>query len=486
MSVLEKIVSQRKQRITQLYQMYPLKALRLKVNNICQQRPTRSLYDALGHPDKGFILECKKASPSKGMIRANFNPVEIATTYQPYAAAISVLTEPDYFQGDFAYLQAVSQQVRIPVLCKDFIIDPIQVWLARYFGADAILLMLSVLDDHSYLELTQLADSLDLDVVTEVSNEAEMHRAVQLNNQQPVNIIGINHRNLHDLTIDPQRSQMLSSFAPAQSRLIAESGFTDHQQIRVTAPYVDGFLVGSHLTAQSDIDRACRRLIYGENKVCGLTRCADALLAAACGAVYGGLIFADHSPRQISKAQAATLIQEVPQLEYVAVVTEPDADKILRQIDTLALSAIQLHGNQSEHCVTEIARQRPELDIWYAVDMAGNSYQNTLNTIGDWPVKRLVLDHGPGGSGQSFDWTRLTALTPEQRKNALLAGGIGPSNADRAASLIACSDIAGVDINSAVEIAPGCKDAALVQQTFMTLSRYFKAPYSKDTHHDLI
>ncbi|MEG1350053.1 MAG: bifunctional indole-3-glycerol phosphate synthase/phosphoribosylanthranilate isomerase, partial [Hafnia sp.] len=141
---------------------------------------SRSFYDALSGNRTAFILECKKASPSKGVIRENFNPVEIATLYRDFASAISVLTDEKYFQGDFDYLRQVSATVHQPVLCKDFVISAYQIYLARFYQADAILLMLSVLDDEQYLHLAAIAHSLQMGVLTEASNEEELKRAIAL------------------------------------------------------------------------------------------------------------------------------------------------------------------------------------------------------------------------------------------------------------------------------------------------------------------
>ncbi|RUO28881.1 bifunctional indole-3-glycerol-phosphate synthase TrpC/phosphoribosylanthranilate isomerase TrpF [Aliidiomarina sedimenti] len=461
-SILQQIVTQRRQRIAELAEVYSQAGLYQAIQQ--QQRPRRSLTGQLRRSDKGFILECKKASPSKGLIRADFDPVAIARIYQPHAAAISVLTEPDYFEGDFAYLQAVSREVQIPVLCKDFIVEPLQLYLARYFGADAVLLMLSILDDDDYRTLSDLAGKLGLEVLTEVSTEAEMHRAAALN----APVIGINHRNLHDLSIDLNRSQRLAALAPKDALLIAESGITEHSQVRALGAFVDGFLVGSHLTAQADIDRACRQLIYGEHKVCGLTSPADALMAATAGARYGGLIFAEGSPRQLTITQAKGICQQVPALDYVAVVTTDAVNDIVQLAESLPLSAIQLHGQQPLAVVEAVRQQLPTTTaLWYAIDMANQEAADFFN----WPVERLVLDNGRGGSGQSFDWQKLNTLTETQRQQCLLAGGIGADNV-RDAMATGCR---GLDLNSAVEYKPGQKDAAALNLVFTRLSHYFRS-----------
>ena len=431
-------------------------------------RPTRSLANALRAADKGFILECKKASPSKGLIRESFDPVAIARIYQSYAAAISVLTEPEFFQGDFAYLQAVSQQVQVPVLCKDFIVAPLQVYLARYYGADAILLMLSILTNEEYRALAKLAAKLDLEILTEVSTAEEMQRAAQLG----ASIIGINHRNLHDLSIDLNRSQELAALAPEGALLVAESGIQNNQQVRDIGQYVDGFLVGSHLTAQTDIDTACRRLIYGQHKVCGLTRAVDAKAAAASGAVFGGLIFAPHSPRYVGPEQALQICEQVPELNYVAVVTSDELTETLTLTEQLPLHAVQLHGQQNMAFIAALrAALNPQIAIWYALDMSEAGAIERIGALFDHGVARILLDQGKGGSGQTFDWSRLTGLSADIRQRCMLAGGLNADNIVAAAAL-GCK---GMDLNSGVESAPGMKDPALINQCFRALASYYRS-----------
>lgn len=468
MSILDTITSNRRQQMAELTLDPHFSVSRLNTHIEKYARPTRSLYKALAQADKGFILECKKASPSKGLIRADFDPVTIARIYQRYAAAISVLTEPSYFAGSFDYLQAVSDQVKVPVLCKDFIISPLQVYLARYYGADAILLMLSALSDSEYRSLAGLAQSLDLEILTEVSTYEEMQRAAALR----AKIIGINHRNLHDLTIDTERSEKLASYAPDGALLVAESGFSSNQQVRQTAPFVDGFLVGSFLTAQPDIEQACKNLIYGENKVCGLTSPAAALSVASAGARFGGLIFAPDSPRCVTTQEALSICSQVPQLDYVAVTVSDNMADIETLAHDLPLYAIQLHGQQSKEFVQALRLRLPtQVKIWYAIDMSTS--KDAALAIAQWleaSVDRVVLDHGKGGSGQAFDWTLLEQLSAEQKQLCLLAGGLNLNNIN-AATRIGC---AGLDINSGVETSPGEKDPALIHQAFKQIASYFR------------
>ncbi|WP_338110292.1 bifunctional indole-3-glycerol-phosphate synthase TrpC/phosphoribosylanthranilate isomerase TrpF [Pseudidiomarina sediminum] len=455
-STLMTIVAKRRERIAELAQQYDVDTLAATLTP-----STRSLAKALSAPASGFILECKKASPSKGLIRDDFHPVNIAKTYSRYAAAISVLTEPDYFQGDFAYLSAVSASVSIPVLCKDFIVEPLQVLLARHFGADAILLMLSVLDDASYQQLARLAERYQLDVLTEVSTPEEMQRAADLG----AKIIGINNRNLHDLTIDIQRSRKLSQFAPAGALLVAESGYSDHASVRATAPFVDGFLVGSALTGQACIDQACRELIYGQHKVCGLTRPSDAMVVRASGAAYGGLIFVPQSPRAVTLAQAAALIACEPELAFVGVFADSPLQYVIDTATELGLHAVQLHGHEDIDYIAQLRQQLPRgIEIWQAC-----AVEAPLQ-LPDSRCDRYLLDHGAGGTGQAFDWQLLDQLSAHQRRQCILAGGLGLENlADAQAT-----GLTRFDFNSQLEHSKGVKDAGKIIQLFQHIRHYGK------------
>ena len=250
----------------------------------------RSFYQAVSGEKTAFITECKKASPSKGLIREDFDLDYIASVYNKHADAISVLTDEKYFQGSFDFLPQVRSQVSQPVLCKDFIIDAYQIYLARHYSADAILLMLSVLNDEEYKALAAVAHSLNMGILTEVSNEEELQRAVELN----AKVIGINNRNLRDLTTDLNRTKELApkirELAP-QATIISESGIYTHQQVRDLAKFADGVLIGSSLMAEDNLELAVRQVTLGENKVGGLTNPDDAARAYEAGAVFGGLIF---------------------------------------------------------------------------------------------------------------------------------------------------------------------------------------------------
>ncbi|MGD8162614.1 bifunctional indole-3-glycerol-phosphate synthase TrpC/phosphoribosylanthranilate isomerase TrpF [Pantoea sp. FN0307] len=417
---------------------------------------TRSFYHALQGARTAFILECKKASPSKGVIRADFDPVAIAEVYKDYASAISVLTDEAWFQGSFDYLPLVSAAVSQPVLCKDFIIDPWQIYLARFYQADAVLLMLSVLDDEQYRQLAAVAHSLEMGILTEVSNEAELERALALN----ARVVGINNRDLRDLSVNLDRTRQLAPRCGHGVTVISESGIKSYAQVRELSRFASGFLIGSALMSEADLHLAVRRVLLGDNKVCGLTRPKDAFAAWQAGAIYGGLIFAEGSPRKVDIAQARQVIAAAP-LGYVGVFRNATIGDVVTTSRALSLSAVQLHGSEDQAYIDTLRDELPpEIAIWKAL-----SVSNRLPTRNLAHVDRYVFDNGAGGSGQRFDWSLLTG---QQLDNVLLAGGLGADNCVSAAQL----GCAGLDFNSGVESAPGIKDAEKIAAVFQTLRAY--------------
>ncbi|MGG4607098.1 bifunctional indole-3-glycerol-phosphate synthase TrpC/phosphoribosylanthranilate isomerase TrpF [Providencia sp. Me31A] len=422
---------------------------------IAEVKPSqRSFYQALSAKRPVFILECKKASPSKGLIREDFDPEIIAKTYAPYASAISVLTDEKYFQGNMAYLTIVSNTVKQPVLCKDFIIDPYQIYLARYYQADAILLMLSVLNDDEYIALSKVAHQLNMGILTEVSNEDELERAIKLE----AKVVGINNRDLRDLSIDLNRTRELAPRLAKETIVISESGIHQHQHIQSLSKFANGFLIGSALMEQADLDKALQRLLVGEHKICGLTREQDAKAALNAGASFGGLIFAENSPRKVTLSQAKTLIHSAP-LKYVGVFRNQSVDFVAHIAQQLALSAIQLHGQENQQYIEELRALLPNnCEIWKAVDMS----QVELSQYNTQGIDVLLLDNGQGGTGKTFDWTTIPELTNQR---VMIAGGLNAQNCLQAAKLL-CN---GLDFNSGVEIEPGIKSEQQINLVLSTL-----------------
>jgi len=450
-TVLAQIVADKRLWVEARKEQQPLASFQNDV-----QPSKRHFYDALQGARTAFILECKKASPSKGVIRDDFDPARIAGVYKHYASAISVLTDEKYFQGSFDFLPIVSQIAPQPILCKDFIVEPYQIYLARYYQADACLLMLSVLNDEEYRQLSAVAHSLSMGVLTEVSNEEELERAIALG----AKVVGINNRDLRDLSIDLNRTRQLAPRLGAGVTVISESGINTYGQVRELSHFANGFLIGSAMMAYDDLNAAVRRVLFGENKVCGLTRAQDAQAAFEAGAVYGGLIFVPSSPRSVNEAQARDVINSAP-LSYVGVFRDAEMADIATKVENLGLAAVQLHGNEDQAYIDALRAALPEkVQIWKALSVKETLPARTLNH-----VDKYVFDNGQGGTGQRFDWSLLNG---QDLSNVLLAGGLSPDNCVEAAK----SGCAGLDFNSGVESEPGIKDANKLASVFQTLRAY--------------
>ena len=257
--ILDRILARKVEEIAERSARTPLAELVARCSDLADTRgfaaAIESRIDA-GQP--AVIAEVKKASPSKGVIRAEFDPAAIARSYESGGAAcLSVLTDADFFQGSEVYLGQARAACALPVLRKDFTIDPYQVYEARAIGADCILLIVAALDDERLLELSLLAAELDLDVLVEVHDEDELERALEL----PAPLIGVNNRNLRSFEVSLETTLRLRARVPAERLLVTESGIATRADVaRLRAAGVDSFLVGETFMRASDPGTALREL----------------------------------------------------------------------------------------------------------------------------------------------------------------------------------------------------------------------------------
>lgn len=418
---------------------------------------TRSFHEALARPHTGMIMECKKASPSRGLIRSDFDVASIANAYKPFADAISVLTDAPFFQGSHDFLSIVAKVSQRPVLCKDFVVDPYQIYEARCHGAHAVLLMLSVLDDATYRRCVEVVAALGMDALTEVHDEHELERALSLG----APMIGINNRDLTTLNVDLNTTRKLAPLVPDDRIVICESGVFTHEDVRSLRDMVDGFLVGTSLMKQARVDLAARGLVFGDVKVCGLTSAEDAQAAYDCGASFGGLIFAPRSPRRVSLSQARSLTDAVPQLQWVGVFVNAPVDEVAATAQVLGLRAVQLHGDEDGSYINALkASLSGDVAVWKA-----HRVQAEVPLVDNGADALLLDTYQPGvrgGTGVRFDWS----VIPETLKpRVLLSGGLNPSNAAEADT----QGVLALDVNSGVEAAPGLKDQQKLDAFFAAL-----------------
>jgi len=445
--VLGEIAAAKREALARRFEGVSLDALR------AQATPTnRSLAEALGQTGARFILEIKKASPSEGAIRPGADPAALARGYAGVADALSVLCDRAYFGGSLDDLAGARGAFDGPILAKDFFIDQRQVVEARIAGADAILVMLSLLDDGEARAMIAEAGGFGMDALVEVHDEAEMRRALALG----APLIGINNRDLKDLSVDLSTTERLAPLAP-NCLLVSESGISTRDDVERLAPRVDAFLVGSSLMRSANPAQAARELIFGRVKLCGLNCGAD--VRAARPAAFTGLVFVPGSPRQVTLGEAAPLaglVRETGMLP-VGVFRDAPLQIVADTAARLNLHAVQLHGREDAGYVGTLRSAPPDgCEIWTALSVG----RDPLTSRG---ADRLVFDNAGGGSGQTFDWS-LIETHPELR-NAVLAGGIDADNARRAQSIGAYA----IDVGSSVDERPGRKSQQKMAALFDAL-----------------
>ena len=424
---------------------------------------------ALRQQDFNFICEVKKASPSKGIIAEHFPYLDIAKEYEVAgAAAISVLTEPDFFKGDKKYLQEIASTVKIPVLRKDFIIDEYQIYQAKVWGASAILLICACLDVPTLTKFRELADSLGLSSLVEAHDEKEVQMAIDCG----ARIIGVNNRNLKDFTVDVQNSVRLRNLVQDDVIFVSESGLETPEDIQVLRDNNIGVALMGETFMRSPNKVEKLAYLYGSTyytpkvKMCGISKVETIPAVVEAKPNYMGLVFAP-SKRQVTVDQAKTLVEELHKgcAKKYGSDTEPDKNDTIKTVGvfvnetvdnlvTIAneanLDAVQLHGDEDETFIQSL-KERTNVEVWKAVQIrSAADVEEWIDSSADMLLFDAYHKDERGGTGEVFDWSSLD----EFERPFMLAGGIDSTNVARAIRTVRPY---GIDTSSGIET-NGVKD----------------------------
>lgn len=466
--ILDKIIEATKIRVAQEKQVETTESV--KAAALALPADTGFHFEAaLRQQDFNFICEVKKASPSKGIIAEHFPYLDIAKEYEVAgAAAISVLTEPDFFKGDKKYLQEIASTVKIPVLRKDFIIDEYQIYQAKVWGASAILLICACLDVPTLTKFRELADSLGLSSLVEAHDEHEVQMAIDCG----ARIIGVNNRNLKDFTVDVQNSVRLRNLVQDDVIFVSESGLETPEDIQVLRDNNIGVaLMGeTFMRSHNKIEKLA--YLYGSTyyipkvKMCGISKVETIPAVVEAKPDYMGLVFAP-SKRQVTVDQAKTLVEELhkqytkrynngaeqsnnDEIKTVGVFVNETLDNLVSIATEANLDVVQLHGDEDEAFIQSL-KERTNVEVWKAVQIrSAADAEAWIDSSADMLLFDAYHKDERGGMGEVFDWSCLD----EFERPFMLAGGIDSANVARAIRTVRPY---GIDISSGIET-DGVKD----------------------------
>lgn len=417
---------------------------------------------ALRQQDFNFICEVKKASPSKGIIAEHFPYLDIAKEYEVAgAAAISVLTEPDFFKGDKKYLQEIASTVKIPVLRKDFIIDEYQIYQAKVWGASAILLICACLDVPILTKFRELADSLGLSSLVEAHDEQEVQMAIDCG----ARIIGVNNRNLKDFTVDVQNSVRLRNLVQDDVIFVSESGLETPEDIQVLRDNNIGVALMGETFMRSPNKIEKLAYLYGPTyytpkvKMCGISKVETIPAVVEAKPDYMGLVFAP-SKRQVTVEQAKMLVEALHKqckeqnnmvsIKTVGVFVNETLDNLVTIANEANLDVVQLHGDEDEAFIQSL-KERTNVEVWKAVQIRrAADAEAWIDSSADMLLFDAYHKDERGGTGDVFDWSCLDTF----ERPFMLAGGIDSTNVARAIRTVRPY---GIDISSGIET-NGVKD----------------------------
>ena len=466
--ILDTIVEATKIRVAKEKEMETPEAV--KAAALALQSDTGFPFEAaLRQQDFNFICEVKKASPSKGIIAEHFPYLDIAKEYEVAgAAAISVLTEPDFFKGDKKYLQEIASTVKIPVLRKDFIIDEYQIYQAKVWGASAILLICACLDVPTLTKFRELADSLGLSSLVEAHDEQEVQMAIDCG----ARIIGVNNRNLKDFTVDVQNSVRLRNLVQDDVIFVSESGLETPEDIQVLRDNNIGVALMGETFMRSPNKVEKLAYLYGPTyytpkvKMCGISKVETIPAVVEAKPDYMGLVFAP-SKRQVTVDQAKILVEELHRgyakkygsdtehdkndtIKTVGVFVNETVDNLVTIANEANLDAVQLHGDEDETFIQSL-KERTNVEVWKAIQIrTAADTEKWIDSSADMLLFDAYHKDERGGTGEVFDWSSLDAF----ERPFMLAGGIDSTNVARAIRTVRPY---GIDISSGIET-NGVKD----------------------------
>ena len=405
---------------------------------------------ALRAPGMSFICEVKRASPSKGLIAEDFDPVAIAREYEAAgAAAVSCLTEPFWFKGSDEYLTAIAAEVGIPVLRKDFVVDEYMVYQARVIGASAVLLICGILTDEQLCDYVALCHELGMSALVEAYEPEEVPRALAAG----ARVVGVNNRDLRTFEVDFGRSIDLRPAVGAERVFVSESGVETRTDVaRLEGAGVDAVLIGETLMRATD-KRAMLDDLRGEKpagpdptrvKLCGIHRDedVDAVLEAKPD-MCGFVIDFPRSRRSITPERALELGRRLAGagIERVGVFVDEEPQVIVRLVRDSAIDSVQLHGHEDAVYIESLRTALPTgTRIIQAFRVAEAADVDRANQSA---ADLVLLDNGQG-TGESFDWLLLANAA----RPYVLAGGLAPDNVAQA---VAALHPWGVDMSSGIE-----------------------------------
>ena len=466
--ILDKIVEATKIRVAKEKEVETLEAV--KAAALALPSDTGFPFEAaLRQQDFNFICEVKKASPSKGIIAEHFPYLDIAKEYEMAgAAAISVLTEPDFFKGDKKYLQEIASTVKIPVLRKDFIIDEYQIYQAKVWGASAILLICACLDVPTLTKFRELADSLGLSSLVEAHDGKEVQMAIDCG----ARIIGVNNRNLKDFTVDVQNSVRLRNLVQDDVIFVSESGLETPEDIQVLRDNNIGVALMGETFMRSPNKVEKLAYLYGPTyytpkvKMCGISKVETIPAVVEAKPDYMGLVFAP-SKRQVTVDQAKILVEELHRgyakkygsdtehdkndtIKTVGVFVNETVDNLVTIANEANLDAVQLHGDEDEAFIQSL-KERTNVEVWKAIQIrTAADTEKWIDSSADMLLFDAYHKDERGGTGEVFDWSSLDAF----ERPFMLAGGIDSTNVARAIRTVRPY---GIDISSGIET-NGVKD----------------------------